>query len=128
MRALNTVPLFFVIGLWIGGIANAAWYYWWAYLGAKRGKPSGKYRHPVLSLFEHYHWATVLYILGFRLWSPVISPALLGIATVLLLDEATAQAHKFSLGSGHEVPSALIEVIILLLWLLAELLATVTTP
>jgi hypothetical protein len=41
---------------------------------------------------------------------------------VLLLDEAIGQNHKFAVGSGHALPSALIEAIILALWALAELL------
>jgi len=24
-----------VLGLWVGGLLNAIWYYWWAYLGAR---------------------------------------------------------------------------------------------
>jgi len=85
----------------------------------------GKYRHPVLALLEHYHWATILYILGFRLWDLIypVSPVLVGMATVLLLDESVGQSHKFALGSGHFVPSILIETAIILLWILAELLA-----
>jgi hypothetical protein len=42
---------------------------------------------------------------------------------MLLIDESVGQNHKFSLGSGHEVPSMIIEVIILALWILVELLA-----
>ena len=123
MRALNiTTPLFFILGLWVGGIVNAIWYYWWAYISARRGKPLGKYKWPILSIFEHYHHSTILYILGFRLALPMLSPILIGIATVFLLDECLAQPHKFALGSGHFKESLAIEIIILLAWLLAELL------
>ena len=115
------IPLFFVIGLWIGGILNAVWYYWWMYVSARRGKPLGKYKWPVLALFEHYHWATILYVVAFRLRLPIVSPILAGVATVFLLDEALAQQHKFAMGSGHFLPSLAIELIILALWLLIEL-------
>jgi hypothetical protein len=107
-----------VIGLWIGAIINAIWYWKWSIYDARRGKPLGKYRYPLLTLFEHYHWATVLYILGFRLNLPFLC----GAGTVLLLDEALAQNHKFAIGSGHALPSALIEAMILALWALVELL------
>jgi hypothetical protein len=109
-----------ILGLWAGAIANAIWYHY----AVPRGyveKPVGKYKHPLLIIFEHYHWATILYILGFRLNIPF----LVGFATVLLLDEAIGQAHKFALGSGHEVPSALLEITIIALWILAELLAKI---
>ena len=109
-----------ILGLWAGAIANAIWYY----LAVPKGyveKPAGKYKHPLLAIFEHYHWATIAYILGFRLNIPF----LVGLATVLLLDEAIGQAHKFALGSGHEAPSALLEIMIIALWLLIELLAKV---
>jgi len=109
-----------VAGLWLGSVANAIWYWKWSIYDARRGKPLGKYRHPLTKLLEHYHWATISMILGFRLWIP----ALIGFGLVLLLDEALAQSHKFALGSGHEIPSALIEVEIILLWILAELLAS----
>jgi len=111
----------FVIGLWVGGIANAIWYWKWSVYDARREKPLGKYRHPLLTIFEHYHWATISMIIGFRLWVP----ALIGFGIVLLLDEALAQNHKFALGSGHEIPSALLEIIIILVWILAELLASI---
>ena len=116
-----TIPLFFILGLWFGGIMNAVWYYWWAYLGARKGKPLGKYRWPMLSLLEHYHHSTILYILGFRLGAQILSPILLGMATVFLLDESLAQQHKFALGSDHFRESLLIEVLIISFWILAEL-------
>ena len=115
----GSLPLL-VIGLWIGGIVNAIWYYWWGWLGARKGKPIGKYKHPLLSIFEHYHWATILYILGFRLDLPI----LVGVATVLLLDESLAQSHKFALGSGHFKESLLLELLILSSWMFAEALAS----
>ena len=108
----------FAIGLWVGAIMNAIWYWKWSIYDARRGKPLGKYKYPLLTLFEHYHWATVLYILGFRLNLPFLS----GAATVLLLDEALTQNHKFAIGSGHALPSALMEAMILALWALAELM------
>jgi len=55
-------------------------------------------------------------------------PALLGAATVLLLDESVAQAHKFALGSGHFLESALIEVLILACWAIAELCLKLVAP
>jgi hypothetical protein len=113
-----------VIGLWIGGIANAIWYWKWAIYDARRGKPLGKYRHPLLTLFEHYHWATIAYILCFRLHMPFFG----GMATIWLIDEAVAQNHKFAIGSGHEVPSMLLEVLILLLWALIELPTATPLP
>jgi hypothetical protein len=42
-----------------------------------------------------------------------------------LLDEAIGQAHKFALGSGHEVPSALLEIMIIALWILIEFLSRI---
>jgi hypothetical protein len=109
----------FTIGLWIGAVMNAVWYWKWSIYDARRGgKPLGKYRYPLLTLFEHYHWATILYILGFRLNLPFLC----GAGTVLLFDEAIGQNHKFAIGSGHALPSALIEVMILALWALVELL------
>ena len=113
-----------VLGLWAGGLLNAIWYYWWAYLGAREDQPLGKYRWPALSALEHYHWATVLYILGFRLEMP----ALLGVATVLLLDESVGQVHKFALGSGHFLESALLEILILACWAVAELCLKLVAP
>ncbi|MEM1530976.1 MAG: hypothetical protein QXI05_05550 [Candidatus Bathyarchaeia archaeon] len=108
-----------VIGLWIGCVANALWYYINYYVEPKKYKISGKYRHPLLIIFEHYHWSTILFILGFRLDTPV----LVGAAIPLLLDEALAQNHKFAMGSGHFQASLLIEIMILLLWCWAELIA-----
>ncbi|MEM3953398.1 MAG: hypothetical protein QXT92_00410 [Nitrososphaerota archaeon] len=96
----------FFIGVWIGGVANAVWYSFF-----------DKYSFG-LEIFEHYHWATVLTILGFRLSQPI----LLGIALVWLLDEAIGQRNKFAIGSGHFKASALVEVLILALWILVELL------
>jgi hypothetical protein len=111
--------LWFVLGMWAGGIANAIWYWKWSIYDARRGrKLAGKYASPILVFFEHYHWATILYILGFRLNIPF----LVGFATMLLIDESVGQNHKFSLGSGHEIPSLAIEVFIVALWILAELL------
>jgi hypothetical protein len=107
-----------IIGLWLGGIANAIWYWKWSIYDIRQGKPLGKYRYPILTIFEHYHWATICFILGLRLWIP----ALIGFGIVLLLDEAIAQNHKFAIGSGHEIPSFLILVEILLIWVLIELL------
>ena len=109
------------LGLVAGLVLNGIWYYYWAYLGARRGKPLGKYRWPVLSVFEHYHWATVLAILGFRLRMPF----LIGVAAAWFIDEGVGQQHKFALGSGHFLESALLEVLIILLWVLAELLSLV---
>ena len=99
---------------------NAVWYYYWAYLGVrKRGKPLGKYKWAVLSLFEHYHWATILAILGFRLNIPLLT----GISSAFLIDEGVGQQHKFSMGSGHFRESMLIESLIILIWILVELLS-----
>jgi len=117
--------LWFIIGLWIGGIANAVWYYWWAYLGARKGEPLGKYKWSILSLFEHYHHSTILYILAFRLRLPIVSPIFIGIATVLLLDECIAQEEPFAIGSDHFAESLCLELIILAGWLLLELLASI---
>jgi hypothetical protein len=112
--------LWLILGLWAGGIANAIWYWKWSVYDVRKSrKLTGKYASPVLTVFEHYHWATILYILGFRLNIPF----LVGFATMLLIDESVAQNHKFGLGSGHEVPSLIIEVIIIALWILAELLS-----
>jgi len=118
---------FFIIGLWIGGIINAIWYYWWAYISARRGKPLGKYKWPILSIFEHYHHSTALFIASFRLWRLIypVSPVLAGVATVFLLDEVLAQQHKLALGSGHFMESLLLEIIIFLIWILVELVAGV---
>jgi len=114
----------FVIGLWIGGILNAVWYYKFKNLSLMRLYPRISY----LSILEHYHWSTILYILGFRLALPILSPILIGIATVLLLDEGLAQQHKFALGSDHFEESLMIEIIILLLWMLGELLLSLFRP
>lgn len=96
----------FFVGVWIGCIANAVWHSFF-----------NKYSLG-LEIFEHYHWATVLMILGFRLNLPI----LLGTALVWLLDESIGQKNKFSIGSGHLKASVLIEVLILALWILTELL------
>ena len=98
------------VGLWLGGIANAVWYYRF---------DKYRLRREWAVWLEHFHWATVLYIIGFRLQTPL----LVGVATMLLIDEAVGQTHKFALGSGHEVQSALIEVLIIAVWVLAELLS-----
>jgi len=112
----------FILGLWAGGIANAVWYWKWSVYDVRKGrKLTGKYANPVLAVFEHFHWATVCYILGFRLNIPF----LIGFATMLLIDESVGQNHKFSLGSGHEIPSMIIEVLIVALWILAEFLARI---
>lgn len=107
-----------VIGLWAGCLANAIWYYINYYIEPRKYKILGKYRFPLLTIFEHYHWSTMLFIFGFRLDLPI----LIGMAIPILLDEALVQTHKFALGSGHSIPSALLEVTIFLLWALAELL------
>jgi len=111
-----------VVGMVIGLIMNAVWYYWWGYLGARKGKKAlGKYRWPVLSLFEHYHWATILTVAGYRLNLPI----LVGIALPWWLDEGLVQSHKFALGSGHFRETVLIELMIILLWMLVELVVAV---
>jgi len=99
-----------VVGLWAGAVANAIWYYRF---------DKYKLRHLWTTWLEHYHWATILYILGFRLQTPL----LVGVATMLLIDEAVGQTHKFALGSDHEVQSTLIEVLIIAVWALAELIS-----
>jgi len=116
-----TQLIFFIIGLWVGGIINALWFYKWAYLDARgrRRKPLGKYKHPILAIFEHYHWATILYIIAFRIWT-FISPFLIGVATILFLDECLSQQHRFSLGSDHFKESILVEALILVGWMLIE--------
>ena len=72
-------PVLLVIGLWIGGVLNAVWYSFFRELSLYRLYP----RAPILSLFEHYHWATILYIAGFRL-APV-SYTHLTLPTILLV-------------------------------------------
>ena len=114
---MNTLQLF--LGFIAGLIANAIWYYYWAYLGARKGKPLGKYRWKPLSLMEHYHWASILSILGFRLKIPL----LIGVSAAWFLDEGLAQQHKFAIRSGHCLESALIELLIIAAWILAELIA-----
>lgn len=109
---------FLILGLWIGAIANAIWYHWCYYIETRKYKIGGKYRISFLYIFEHYHWATILFILGLRLDLPIM----IGVGIVLLLDECLAQAHKFALGSGHERESMLVEVIILLLWISVEMI------
>lgn len=98
--------ILFFVGVWIGGITNAVWHSFF-----------NKYSLG-LEIFEHYHWATVLTILGFRLSQTI----LLGIALVWLLDEAIGQRDKFAIGSRHFKASVLVEVLILALWILTELL------
>lgn len=102
-----------ILGLFTGGILNAVWYYFWADFDEKH---LGKYRYRMLSFFEHFHWATVLYII----FAETGLIFFFGVATILLIDEAVAQNHKFSLGSGHEVESLIIELFILLLWLMLK--------
>ena len=114
-------PALLVIGLWIGGALNAVWYSFFRELSLYRLYP----RAPILSLFEHYHWATILYIAGFRLALPILPPILIGIATVLLLDECIAQEEPFAIGSDHFAESLCLELIILAGWLLLELLASI---
>ena len=119
---MNISPLIFlIIGLWVGGIINALWFYKWAYLDARgrRRKPLGKYKHPILAIFEHFHWATILYIVAVRIWT-AISPFLIGIATIFFLDECLSQQHRFSLGSDHFKESILVEALILIGYMLIE--------
>ena len=116
------IPLLF-LGFVAGLVANGVWYYYWAYLGARKGKPLGKYGWGFLKYFEHYHWATILAILGFRLKLPF----LVGVSIAWFADEGLAQQHKFALGSDHFRVSCVVEIIILLLWALAELLLSLLT-
>ena len=119
---MNLTPLIsLIIGLWVGGIINALWFYKWAYLDARgrRRKPLGKYRNPILAIFEHYHWSTILYIIAVRIWS-TISPFLIGVATIFFLDECLSQQHRFALGSDHFKESILVELLILVGWMLIE--------
>lgn len=111
--------LWLFLGFVAGLIANAAWYYKWAYIDARKGKPLGKYRFGWLAIFEHYHWATILAVLGFRLNIPFF----VGAAAALFADEGLAQAHKFALGSGHFKESLLVEIMIICLWALGEMIA-----
>jgi len=116
--------LHFFIGFVLGLILNGVWYYWWAYLGMREGKPLGKYRWPAIAILEHYHWATVLAILGFRLGVPF----LVGVSVAWFADEGLAQQHKFALGSDHFLESALVEVLILACWVAAELCLKLVAP
>ena len=104
------------MGFVFGLILNGFWYYYWAYLGRRKGKKSGKYRNPALALFEHYHWATIMAIAGFRL----NIPAFIGVSAAWFADEGLAQQHKFALGSGHAAESFLIEVLIVAIWIFIE--------
>ena len=113
--SMNLLHLF--IGFVIGLILNGIWWYWWAFLGMRRGKkPLGKYKWPALSILEHYHWATILAILGFRLKIPF----LVGVSIAWFADEGLAQQHKFALGSDHFRESTLVEILILAVWLAIE--------
>lgn len=104
------------IGLVIGLLLNGIWYAYWVGYSKKK---LGKYRYPPLVLFEHYHWATILAILGFRLKIPL----LIGVSAAWFLDEGLAQQHKFAIGSGHCKESALLELIIIAIWILIEFIA-----
>ncbi|MEM1548719.1 MAG: hypothetical protein QXM02_06860 [Thermoproteota archaeon] len=109
---LDNVLVGLVVGVWVGSILNAVWYARFSKYEVSEalGMP--------LQVFEHYHWATVLTILGLRLSIPM----LLGVALVWLLDEAVGQEHKFSIGSKHFLKSLIVELAILLVWLLVEVL------
>ncbi|MEM1557966.1 MAG: hypothetical protein QXT26_05680 [Thermoproteota archaeon] len=100
------------IGVWVGSVLNTFWYS--CFSKYKISKALGVSLH----VFEHYHWATVLTILGFRFSISIF----LGVALVWLLDEAIGQKHKFAVGSGHFLESLIIELIILLIWLMVEVL------
>jgi len=110
----------FVIGLIIGTLLNAIWYFKFRDLSLRTLYS----RIPLLTFFEHYHWSSILYILGFRLGLPV----LVGVATVFLLDEGIVQEEKFALGSGHFVESLLLELLIIVVWLLAEFVLKLIFP
>ena len=117
-----TAGLQLFLGLVSGLVANAIWYYFNFFYDARRNpKAFGKYRHPLAEIFEHYHHATILTILGFRFNQPF----LLGFSAALFLDEGIGQQHKFALGSGHFRESLCLELIILSVWVLLELLASV---
>ena len=109
----------FVIGLIVGVIANSIWYSWF-----KDYSAGLRERISFMKVWEHYHHSTILYILGFRLGLPV----LVGVATVFLLDEGIAQEDKFALGSGHFVESLLLELLIIVVWLLAEFVLKLIFP
>ena len=109
----------FVVGLIVGVVANSVWYSWFKDYSAGLRERVG-----FMKICEHFHWSSILYILGFRLGLPV----LVGVATVFLLDEGIAQEERFALGSGHFVESLLLEILILLLWILIELLLRVFYP
>ncbi|MEM2196614.1 MAG: hypothetical protein QXI11_02065 [Thermoproteota archaeon] len=102
-----------IAGLFVGGIINAVWYYLWADFDEKH---LGKYRYRILSWFEHFHWATILYILFIETGITFF----FGMATIFLVDESVAQNHKFSLGSGHEPESFSIWIIIILIWIILK--------
>ena len=109
----------FVGGLIIGVVANSVWYSWFKDYSAGLRERIG-----FMKICEHFHWSSILYILGFRLGLPV----LVGVATVFLLDEGIAQEERFALGSGHFVESLLLELLIIVVWLLAEFIAKLIFP
>lgn len=115
--------LFIILGIFLGLVINAIWYYFNFFIEAKKYKLSGKYRFPIVVYFEHYHWATMLLIIGFRLRLPI----LIGVGLALLLDEGLAQQHRFALGSGHFTESLIIFILIIAFWIIVELLFRLVT-
>lgn len=106
------------LGFAVGMVANGIWYYYCVDSASIHGIERGKYVWGgIWVFFEHYHWATIFAILGFRLDIPFF----IGLSTALLIDEGVAQEHKFAIGSGHFIPSTIIEVVIISLWILSEL-------
>ena len=128
MNGVYPVATEITIGIITGLVMNALWYYYWAFMDSNpssRAKIRGKYAwRRIFHWLEHFHWATILLILGCRLGVPLF----VGVSISLFADEGLSQQHKFSLGSGHEKESFLIEILIIALWIVIELIYRLFAP
>ena len=101
-----TMPLcqtaYLMLGVLIGSIIDFVWWRRFAF---------SKYDLS-LEVLEHYHWSYILSTIAVALSHSIISTILIGIALVLLIDEAAYQKHPFAIGSSHFVESTIIGLIL----------------
>jgi len=98
-----------LLGVVSGSVLNALW----------RHTDINKYEKG-LEVLEHFHH----FLLGMIVYVVTGNLFFAGLGLPLILDESLVQKHPFSLGSGHEVESVLLGVVLVMITLLLWVVKT----